>query len=326
MSNQQTLVIIKPDGLTKGLVGEILCQIQSNGLTVVNYVYTHLCRNIVEELYASEREEVYFQEVVDWVSSTQVLLLKIQGEGAVEKVKWCIIGRYPKGIRGQYAENWIKNIAHAPDSESAAKQELKLFESIFKRRKNMDKDLFNKKKIFALTGMSECGKSTVGKYFDSQGIPRLKIVRLFERVRDKQSPGENLYQFTGREEQRDPYALWNSFIEELIAEMEAQKVRVVSIESLYGGGLGPYLKKRMGEHFCIIYVDISLEIRLERQMQREKLSTIEEAKKILLPRDKIKSDSGIPALKEIADEVIDNSGNLEDLYQLVDEVIQRHTV
>lgn len=178
--------------------------------------------------------------------------------------------------------------------------------------------------IFALTGMSECGKSTVGKYLDSRGIPRLKIVKFFERIRNKWAPDEELYQFTGKEEKKNPYALWDAFIDELLAEMNTQKVSMASIESLHGGGFGPYLKQRMGEHFCIVYIDIPVEIRLERQIQREGLVTIEEAKEILLPRDKVKADSGIPALKDIAGEVIDNSCTIENLYQAVDKIIARY--
>lgn len=325
MSVQQTLVIIKPDGIAKGLIGQILCSILSNELIVIDNAYTHLNRKLAEELYKEEKAEVYFQEVVNWISSSKVLLLKVQGEMAVEKIKWHIIGRYPNGIRGRYAENWIKNVAHAPDSETSAKRELKLFESIFKRKKKMEHNLFRGKKVFALTGMSECGKSTVGKYLDSQGISRLKIVKFFERIRDKQSPCEELYQFISREEQKNPYALWDDFIKELMDEMNIRKTNMASIESLYGGGLGPYLKKRMGNHFCVVYIDIPIEIRLERQMQREKLSTLEEAKSVLLPRDKIKTNSGIPALKKIAEEIIDNSGTLNVLYRLIDEMIQRHS-
>jgi len=266
-------------------------------------------------------QEVYFEEVVNWVSSAPVLFLKIQGDRAVEKAKWRIIGRYPEGIRGKYSENWIKNVAHAPDSEKSAKREIGLSKVIFERRKRIDDVLFNGKMVFALTGMSECGKSTVGKYLDSRGIPRLKIVRFFERVRDKWSPNEELYQLTKKEEERDPYALWDAFINELLTEMDARKIFMASIESLYGGGFGPYLKRRMGEHLCIVYIDIPIEIRLQRQKQREELATIEEAKKILLPRDNVKVNSGIPALKEIAGEIIDNSGTLEDLYQAVDKII-----
>lgn len=318
---QETLVIIKPDGLEKGVVGQILRSLQTNGLSVIDCVKTHLEQSWVKKLYAGEEKEVYFEDVVNWVSSAPVLFLKIYGEQAVEKVKWNIVGRYPNGIRGKYSENWIKNIAHAPDSYESAQRELQLSKTIFKEQKRIDNNLFKNKIIFALTGMSECGKSTVGKYLDSQGIPRLKIVRLFERIRDKWSPSEELYQFTKREEERNQYALWDAFIDELLTEMNARNVSMSSIESLYGGGFGPYLKYRLNNHFCIVYVDISLEIRLQRQMQREGLTNIEDAKKILIPRDKIKAESGIPALKEISGVIIDNSGAIQNLYKSIDKMI-----
>lgn len=323
MSVQQTLIIVKPDGLAKGLVGQILHSMKTHNLFVIDSATTLLPRQWVEELYSLERNEAYFAEIVEWVSSAPVLFLKVEGPDAIAKVKWQIIGRYPNGIRGQYSENWIKNVAHVPDSEESAKRELNLSEQIFENRRKADEDLFKDKMIFALTGMSECGKSTVGAHLDSRGISRLKIVRFFERIRDKWSPQSELYQFTGEEERRNPYALWDAFLNELLMEMETRKVSQVSIESLYGGPFGSYLKHRMGDRFRIIYVDIPLEIRLQRQMQREGLATIKEAKEILLPRDQIKADSGIPALKNIADEVIDNSGTIESLYRVIDELIAR---
>lgn len=323
MSVQRTLIIVKPDGLAKGLVGQILHSLKTHNLIVINSATALLPRQWVEELYKFEHNEPYFTEVVKWVSSSPVLFLKIEGPNAIARVKWQIIGRYPNGIRGQYSENWIKNIAHVPDSEESAERELNLSEQIFENRRKTDEDLFRDKMIFALTGMSECGKSTVGKYLDSRGIPRLKIVRFFERVRNKWSLQSELYQFTDEEERRNPYALWDAFLKELLAEMETRKVSQVSIESLYGGPLGPYLKRRIGDRFRIIYIDIPLEIRLQRQMQREGLATVEEAKEILLPRDQVKADSGIPALKKIADEVVDNSGTIESLYRAIDEIVAR---
>jgi len=324
MSVEQTLIIVKPDGMAKGLIGQILCALQKHNLRVVDHARLQLDREWVENLYNGERNEVYFAEVVEWVSSAPVLFLKVEGGEAVDLAKWRIIGRYPEGIRGQYSENWIKNVAHASDSLKAAQYELMLAEPIFERRKQMDENRFSGKMVFALTGMSECGKSTVGKYLDSKDIARLKIVKLFERVRDKWSSDEELYAFVRRQEERDPYALWDAFIDELVGEMERLNTNTVSIESLYGGGLGPYLKQKLGRHFCIVFIDIPLEIRLVRQMQRENLPDVESARKHILPRDEIKDKSGIPALKEIADEVIDNSGTIEELYQKIDQLVQRY--
>lgn len=326
MSVQQTLIIVKPDGMAKGLVGQILQALQAlqaHELRVVACARAQLGREHVEILYYSERNEVYFTEIVEWVSSTLVLLLKIEGIEAVDKVKWHIIGRYPNGIRGLYSENRIKNVAHASDSILSAAREFGLTERIFERSISMDKHRLDGKTIFALTGMSECGKSTVGKHLDSKGIRRLKIVKLFEIVRDKWSPNQDLYEFLRQQEERDPYALWDAFIDELLAEMERFGTNAASIESLYGGGLGPYLKQKFDRHFCLVFVDIPFEIRLRRQMQRENLTSIEDARKYLLPRDEVKERSGIPAFKEIADEIVDNSGTLEELYRAVDAIVRK---
>lgn len=324
MPIQQTLIIVKPDGLAKGLVGQILYHLKTHSLKVIDNTTTLLSKRWVKELYTFERNEVYFTEAVDWVSSASVLLLKVEGPDAIAKVKWQIIGRYPNGMRGQYSENWIRNVAHVPDSEDSAERELNLSEQIFENKKRADEDLFRNKLVFALTGMSECGKSTVGKHLDSRGIPRLKIAKLFEQVRDKWRSKSDLRQFTNEEEKRNPYALWDAFLEELMNEMANRMVFAASIESLYGGPFGPYLKHRMSDRFCIVYIDIPIDIRLQRQMQREKLATIEGARKILLPRDQIKADSGIPALKDIADEIIDNSGPVESLYRSIDELVARY--
>lgn len=324
MSVEQTLIIVKPDGMAKGLVGQILRALQKHNLRVVARARLQLERKWVENLYNQEGDEVYFAEVVEWVSSAPVLLLRVEGDGAVDLVKWRIIGRYPEGIRGQYSGNWIKNVAHAPDSSESAQQELMLAKPIFERSEQMDESRFSDKMVFALTGMSECGKSTVGKYLDSKGIARLKIVKLFEKVRDKWSPDEELYTFVRQQEERDPYTLWDAFIDELMTEMDCLNTNAVSIESLYGGGLGPYLKQKLGQHFRIVFLDIPLEVRLIRQMQRENFPDIESAQKHILPRDEVKERSGIPTLKEIADEVVDNSGTLDELYRKIDRLVQRY--
>jgi len=324
MSVQETFLIVKPDGLAKGLVGQILCKIKEYDLTVSHALMIQLTKKMVKKLYAGEEKEVYFNDVVNWVSSAPVLILKIRGFNSISVIKWKIVGRYPNGIRGQYSENWIKNIAHAPASKESTQKELLLINKFIEENERVNQKRLKNKMIFALTGMSECGKSTVGKYFASQGIPRLKFVKLFEKVRDKMSPGEDLHQFIRREEERNPYFLWDNFIKELLNEMKAQKVDVVSIESLYGGGLGPYLKQVLGIHFCIVYIDIPLKIRLQRQMQRENLTTIKQAKEMLLPRDKVKADFGISELKKISEEIIDNSGSLQDLYSAVDKMIIKY--
>lgn len=87
MSVQQTLIIVKPDGIAKGLVGKILQAIQTNKLRVIDQARTQLKREWVEKLYNKERNKIYFTEVVEWISSAPVLFLKIEGIEAINKVK-----------------------------------------------------------------------------------------------------------------------------------------------------------------------------------------------------------------------------------------------
>ncbi len=324
VSYEKTLIIIKPDGLTKNLAGLIVEKIYQYGLTIIDSERTHLSKELVEKLYSEIKDKEYFVEAVNWVNSAPVLILIIEGIDAVNTVKQKIIGKYPSGLRGQFSENSIKNIAHASDSIISARKEIKLIEPILKRNKDSNEKKLSNKIVFALTGMSECGKSTVGKYFDSRGIPRLKIVNIFEKVRDAYQTDKDVKIFTSIEEKRDPYALWDVFIEQLLTEMNKRKVNIASIESLYGGGLGYYLKQKLGNHFHVIFIEASEEKRVKLQMVRESIDDADRAKRLLLSRDRIKNDSGIPQLKEIADEIIDNSGSINQLYEKIDKIIHKY--
>jgi len=326
VSYEKTLVIVKPDGLTKNIVGLIIEQIYQHGLLVTDSAKMQLSRDIVKELYSDIKHEKYFTKVIEWVSSAPVLVLIVEGPNAINITKQQIIGKYPNGLRGLFSENLIKNIAHASDSTISAEKEISVIEPSLMKIKKCKEKILSGKVIFALTGMSECGKSTVGKYFDSKGIPRLKIVKIFEKVRDASNSIDDPKIFTKIEEKRDPYALWDAFIDQLLTEMNIRKVDMASIESLYGGGFGYYLKQKLGNHFHIIFIDASVEKRIKLQMIRENIKDANEAKQLLLSRDQIKSDSGIPQLKNISDEIIDNSGNIDQLYGKVDDIISKYKI
>lgn len=326
MSHEKTLVIVKPDGLAKKLVGLIVEQIYQHGLLITDSARVQLSKSLVKKIYSNIEHEEYFSEVVEWISSAPVLILIVDGPNAINITKQQIIGKYPNGLRGSFSETSIKNIAHAPDSLASAKKELKIIENILKEDKNRNEKKLSGKVVFALTGMSECGKSTVGKYFDSKGIPRLKIVKIFEKVRDLSNSNDDPKVFTKIEEKRDPYALWDAFIDQLLKEMNDRKVDAASIESLYGGRFGYYLKEKLGNHFHIIFIDASVDKRIKLQMIRENIKDADKAKQLLLSRDQIKSDSGIPQLKSISDEIIDNSGNIDQLHKKVDDIISKYNI
>ena len=92
----------------------------------------------------------------------------------------------------------------------------------------------------------------------------------------------------------------------------------------YRPSLARALRGAFRKKLIIIYVDISQEIRLQRQMIRQNLKTIEEAKKYLLPRDEDKIKWGALRIKEMADVVIDNPGTLSDLHRQLDQMIAKY--
>jgi len=322
--NETTLTLIKPDAITKGLVGVVLNSINGQGLEIQETTRIQLNQMDLEALYSDLLQEPdLYSKLAEFLTSAPVIIMKVSGEDAIHRTKYRAIGKYHSlaGLRNTYSESLIKNVAHASDSPESAARELQHFEPRFQKEKKMNQERFKNITVFALAGMSECGKSTVGKYLDSKEVPRLKIGAIFEAVKNRESPAQDLIDFISEQEQKNPLALWDSFIDELIGEMQILSAKNVSIESLYGGGLGTYLKQKLGKSFCLVFIDIPLEIRLKRQMIREGLDNIKEAKKILLPRDQFKIDTGTHKLKEIADEVIDNSGTIEQLYEQIDNLV-----
>ena len=323
---ETTLLLIKPDAIDKGLVSLILDAIAKQSLVIVSSVRTKLSQKDIEFLYPELMSLPFFPDLLSFLRSAPIILMKLAGEEAVHKVKFRIIGKYGSeyGIRRIHSEDHIKNLAHAPETLQQAGKELAYFKKYFKEQEEMNKAKFKNRMVFALTGMSECGKSTVGRYFASNNIARVKISRIFDAVRRKSSSAKALEDFIANEEERDALALWDAFIEELFWEMENSAMKQVSIASLYGGGLGPYLQQQLGESFCLIFIDVPEKIRLQRQMIREDLAGIDQAKSLLLPRDEFKIKTGVPALREIANEIVDNSGTIKELHGQIDRIIAKY--
>lgn len=97
-----------------------------------------------------------------------------------------------------------------------------------------------------------------------------------------------------------------------------------AIESLYDPSLADALKQAFGQDAVIVFVDIPQEVRLQRQIIRRNLSSIEAAERHLLPRDENKVRWGARKIKDKADVVVDNSGSIQDLYQQVDKMMEEY--
>jgi nucleoside-diphosphate kinase len=132
MAIESTLLIVKPDGVRRGLVGEVLRRVEAKGLRIEAMQLYTIPRDIAEEHYGEHREKPFFGELVGFITGGPVVIAKVTGEDAV--ICWrTLMGPTnpveapPGSIRGDFATLIGENIAHGSDSPASAARELKLF-------------------------------------------------------------------------------------------------------------------------------------------------------------------------------------------------------
>lgn len=129
---EQTLVLVKGDGVRRRLVGEIIRRIEAKGLDIDILQKMDVSRELAEEHYAEHREKPFFDELVEFITSTPVVAMRVSGEGAI-KVMRTLMGATnpaeaaPGTIRGDLALSLPDNLVHGSDSPESAKRELGLF-------------------------------------------------------------------------------------------------------------------------------------------------------------------------------------------------------
>jgi nucleoside-diphosphate kinase len=132
VATESTLLIVKPDGVRRGLVGEVLRRVESKGLAIEALRMETIDRSTAEEHYGEHREKPFFGELVDFITSGPVVLGRISGEGAIA-VWRTLMGPTnpadapPGTIRGDLATVITENLVHGSDSPESAARELKLF-------------------------------------------------------------------------------------------------------------------------------------------------------------------------------------------------------
>ncbi|MGH2573660.1 MAG: nucleoside-diphosphate kinase [Actinomycetota bacterium] len=128
----ETLVIVKPDAVRRGLIGEILSRIERKGLRIVEMRTMRIAPRLAEEHYAEHREKPFFTELVEFITSGDVVVARVAGEGAVPVVRELMgptdPAQAPPGtIRGDFGLLITENLIHGSDSPETAKRELDLF-------------------------------------------------------------------------------------------------------------------------------------------------------------------------------------------------------
>ncbi|MCF7812262.1 nucleoside-diphosphate kinase [Candidatus Gracilibacteria bacterium] len=126
---EQSLVIIKPDAIQRGLVGNILQRFEYKGLKIVGLKMIRLDEALLKEHYAHVAEKPFFQELSQFMSSSPVLVLVLEGPQAVELVRLvCGISPTDMGsIRGDFSLSTQRNVVHSSDTPENAQKEIRRF-------------------------------------------------------------------------------------------------------------------------------------------------------------------------------------------------------
>ena len=129
---QRTLVLVKPDGVRRGLAGEVISRLEKKGLTLVKMELRTLERATAEEHYGEHRERPFFGELVDFITGGPLVALVVEGPNAVAATRRMMgvtnpVEATPGSIRGDYALEIGQNLVHGSDSEESAAREIGIF-------------------------------------------------------------------------------------------------------------------------------------------------------------------------------------------------------
>jgi nucleoside-diphosphate kinase len=129
---EETLVLVKGDGVRRKLIGEVIRRIEAKDLDIAGMQLMDVNRELAEVHYAEHREKPFFDELVDFITATPVVAMRVRGEGAIMVMR-SLMGATdpadaaPGTIRGDLALSMPDNLVHGSDSPESAKRELGLF-------------------------------------------------------------------------------------------------------------------------------------------------------------------------------------------------------
>jgi nucleoside-diphosphate kinase len=129
---ERSLVLVKPDGVARGLVGQVVARLEAKGLRLVAAELRTLTAEVAETHYAEHRERPFFGSLVEFITSGPLLALVVEGPRAIEAFRALAgatdpVKAAPGTIRGDFALEVQNNIVHGSDSPESAAREIALF-------------------------------------------------------------------------------------------------------------------------------------------------------------------------------------------------------
>jgi nucleoside-diphosphate kinase len=147
MAVERTLVIIKPDGVQRGLIGPILTRLEARGLKIVGLKLVHVSQALAAQHYAEHEGKAFYAGLLDYITSGPVIVACIEGTSAVQMVRNSVgatnpLNAAPGTIRGDLALDIGRNLIHASDAPATAERELALWfvdDEIVSHRRDIDR-------------------------------------------------------------------------------------------------------------------------------------------------------------------------------------------
>ena len=129
---ERSLVLIKPDAVQRGLIGEITTRLEKEGLKLIAMKMIHMNRELAERHYAVHKGKPFFEDLIAFITSSPVIAIVIQGDNVVEIIRHTMgetnpAKSAPGTIRGDLALTMKHNLIHGSDSPENAATEIELF-------------------------------------------------------------------------------------------------------------------------------------------------------------------------------------------------------
>jgi nucleoside-diphosphate kinase len=130
--SERTLILVKPDGVRRGLIGEVISRIERKGLTISRLELRTLDRDTAEQHYGEHRDKPFFGELVEFITGGPLVAMIVEGPDAVKAMRGLMgatnpVEATPGSIRGDHATIIGENIVHGSDSPENGEREIGLF-------------------------------------------------------------------------------------------------------------------------------------------------------------------------------------------------------
>ena len=128
----KTFFMIKPDGVQRNLVGEIISRVEAKGFTITKIKMMTISKELAEQHYGEHKDKPFFSDLVSFITSGPVVAMQVEGENVVLQIRNLMGATNPSestpgSIRGDLATELDKNVVHGSDSDESAERELTLF-------------------------------------------------------------------------------------------------------------------------------------------------------------------------------------------------------